>query len=726
MLENAVTIIGQSGPEKDILLSTGVEPLELQIRETIREKRIRDEMIELIWDPEWTPDTTLLAKFPENTDTTPKQIERAITKTLQYETIKRREQAIAPTFGSTYDWVFQRQPRELNGIPSWSSVPNWLESDASGIYWITGKPGSGKSTMMKFMMQDARLRKYLHIWSAGIPFFIGHYYAWSIGRQLDKSRTGLMRSLLHQIISVQPNLAPMLCPRRWTLFHTTRDSLKFPEWSEWELEESLMALVRHAESNMRILLFIDGLDEFEAPPMEIITLIGRIAAEPSIKICAASRPWPEFRDAFLGRPSMQMHHLNHEDIKMYTNLHFSKSPGFLEVKGIYPEAANSLVNDVVAKSKGVFLWTTIVTKNLLVSLSEGANLQKLRIILDQLPEDIEKLYDAIFATIPPRLLPETSVMLLIFKAACHPLDWFSMWLADEFRGANLHPDPAVDVSKLWTTALPSLKRRLAARTRGLLEVSGPTDSQYIGYLHRTVAEWIERPGVWEQISSNLPSDFDPYACLFLAEMLLMYPLHPTSHRQEFWESIARSLFYASLTRCPSVNTSESQLVTAMDTINLRAQQVFNTFPGNNQTTNHIWTQDTGRPTNFLGLAAEFCVAPYVRANVTENSSQFKELCNVECGLLKQAIFGPQAMFRKNAMGSLDLNVIPKENRIQLVKFLIQHKVESNDDLREKILRKATRGEEYFQEIVVLMGSKPGNGKREFAGKLFKWRSSRGR
>lgn len=685
-------------------------------------------MIQLIWDPEWTPDHALLKAFPENSNAKPEQVGSAIARTLQYETIKRREEAIAPTFESTYDWVFRRRPTELDGTPSWSSVPCWLEAEANGIYWITGKPGSGKSTMMKFMMEDSRLIKHLRIWSAKAPLYVAHYYACGTGKQLDKSRTGLMRSLLHQIVSARLDLASILCPRRWALFHATHDSLRFPEWSDWELEESFTALLKHVESNMRILLFVDGLDEFDTPPVEIINLIRRIVAEPGIKICAASRPWPEFRDAFRGYPNMQMHHLTHSDIQMYTHRQFSDSQGFLEMKDIYPEAANSLVNDVVAKSKGVFLWTAIVTNNLLESLSEGANLQQLRTILKRLPDDIEKLYDAILVTIPPRLLPEMSAMLLIFKAACRPLDWFTMWLADDFRGASLNPDPTVAVFNLRTKALPLLKRRLAARCRGLLDLEIDTaDSSYkICYLHRTVAEWIERPGVWEQISSNASSDFDPYACLFVAEMLLMCPLHPTFDRHVgFWKSIARSLFYASLTRCPSVNMSESQFVTAMDTFNMRAQQAFNTMPGKHLTVDNNWTQSTGRSTNFLELAAEFCIAPYVRANVTKKSSRFKQSHHADSGrLLRKVIFGPQDVFRNTTLRDLNLNLIPKQNRLQLLEFLTQHKLQIPDGMRKGILERAAEGKEYFQEIVVLMGSKSGNVKNKFS--LFRWMSSIGR
>lgn len=721
--------------------SKGMMPLASQISDTVRGKHMHIDMMQLIWDPEWTPDDRLLAEFPENTGTTPEQAGIAIARTLQYETMKRREQAIAPTYESTYDWVFQRRPRELDGVPLWSSVPDWLEAEASGIYWITGKPGSGKSTMMRFMMRDSRLDEYLRVWSARTSLFVGHYYAWSLGDHLDKSGTGLMRSMLHQMTCADPKLASVLFPRRWALFHATRDSSRFPEWSEWELEESFAALLRHARNNMRIILFVDGLDEFHTPPMEIITLIRRIAAEPNIKICAASRPWPEFHDAFLDCPSIQMNLLTYKDIQMYTSLQFSKSRGFLEMKEIYPDGAESLVNEIITKSTGVFLWTAIVTTNLLASLGEGANLQQLRIILDKLPDDIEKLYSAILATIPPRLLPEMSAMLLIFKAACHPLPWFTMWLADEYRGANLSPDPAVVLIKSRKSALSSLRRRLAARSRGLLdlELLIPHGGSYtICYLHRTVAEWLERPGVWELISSNMPPDFDPYACLFLAEMLLMgSSTHPLFYqRPEFWKGTARSLFYASLIQCPSATLSESQFVAAMDTFNIRAQRAFKALPGNDQYMNdNPWARaekSTGpskeEPNNFLGLAAQFCLAPYVRAKVTERSSEFKALQSANtCGLLRQVILGPESFFRANTLQGMDLNAIQVDHRVELVKFLIRHKVQSTPNLQQEISSSLEGKEDKFmQDITFLMESVPTKKRKLSAGKLLRWMSSKGR
>src|SRR3569833_2497551 len=44
----------------------------------------------------------------------------------------------------TFDWVWKPQGFEA-----------WLKS-GGGIYWIVGKPGSGKSTMMKYLSSHPR------------------------------------------------------------------------------------------------------------------------------------------------------------------------------------------------------------------------------------------------------------------------------------------------------------------------------------------------------------------------------------------------------------------------------------------------------------------------------------------------------------------------------------------------------------------------------------------
>ena len=61
-----------------------------------------------------------------------------------------RIERVAQAYENTFQWIWE--DRTLSEEP-WSNFVEWLESD-SRLYWITGKAGSGKSTLMKFICQD--------------------------------------------------------------------------------------------------------------------------------------------------------------------------------------------------------------------------------------------------------------------------------------------------------------------------------------------------------------------------------------------------------------------------------------------------------------------------------------------------------------------------------------------------------------------------------------------
>ena len=700
-LEDAMKSGNQLGPRT----AASSHPVDRQIIDAIRGTSISDEVVKRLWDRDWIPDDALKDKFPVHTQSRPEDFGKLIAQTLRYETMTRREEAIPPNYESSYGWVFDRKPQIQDKKPLWSSIPDWLEGDSGKTYWITGKPGSGKSTMMKFIAHNPLLVRHLREWSRDIPLHMIHYYAWSPGKDLDKSKTGLMRSLLYQILSANPRLAPVLAPRRWALFHITRDCDGTPDWSDWELDESFTALLKHVDNNMRLMIFVDGLDEFDVPPTEIAALIHRITSRRAVKICIASRPWPEFHDAFLGCPGLEMHLLTYQDIKSFTSGQFAQSPGFLDLEKIYPRETNRLMDEIVTKSNGVFLWTALVMQSLLQLLVEGASLQQLDSTLQQMPSDIEKLYDAIHAKIPSRLLPELSVMLLIFKSARSPLPWFTMWVADELRGAEL--DVTMVNLDAREKALPLFRRRLTARTRGILEISPA--SHTIDYLHRTAAEWVNQPETWRQITSRSPLGFDPYLSLFAAESLLLCPgaLTRASPPKHFWQGVARGLSYASLACCSS-SDSEARLVADLDMFNERAQRGYEFIYGCN-TKMLYWTsvitfRVTGITKNmFLYLTAQFSVAPYVRARISDLSIRSK----LTGDMLADAVFGPyKADITSPLRREWEEIPIPPEKRLEVVGILVKNKVLVPMKLKVAILAEAAKGDEYFKQVATLMRLNP--------------------
>jgi hypothetical protein len=67
---------------------------------------------------------------------------------LSYRAIQERQSQIRESHARTFEWVFDTQPSSDESFQC--SMHEWLKR-GSGIYWISGKAGSGKSTLMKFL-----------------------------------------------------------------------------------------------------------------------------------------------------------------------------------------------------------------------------------------------------------------------------------------------------------------------------------------------------------------------------------------------------------------------------------------------------------------------------------------------------------------------------------------------------------------------------------------------
>ncbi|KAJ0305294.1 hypothetical protein COL5a_008918 [Colletotrichum fioriniae] len=69
----------------------------------------------------------------------------------------------------------------------WDSFVDWLEDDTRKIYWISGKPGSGKSTLMKYIeTNDSNIKN-----REPAVRFISHYL-WRPGTFMQQSIKGLL------------------------------------------------------------------------------------------------------------------------------------------------------------------------------------------------------------------------------------------------------------------------------------------------------------------------------------------------------------------------------------------------------------------------------------------------------------------------------------------------------------------------------------------------------
>src|SRR5262249_22679347 len=123
---------------------------------------------------------------------------------LQYSGMYDRKERILPAHRSTFQWLFGKPQNE-----SWDDFEEWLASPRK-LYWVTGKAGSGKSTLMKFICsEDTQSRgtmchKYLERWSGKRTLIYASYYFWSSGIEAQMTQGGLCSTLLSQIFEQSP------------------------------------------------------------------------------------------------------------------------------------------------------------------------------------------------------------------------------------------------------------------------------------------------------------------------------------------------------------------------------------------------------------------------------------------------------------------------------------------------------------------------------------------
>jgi len=112
---------------------------------------------------------------------------RGITEGLRFDAFHQREAAVTDAIMQTYAWIYQRNPAKeplahsTPGVLKWASFPGWLENPSETTYWITGKPGSGKSTIMKYILNSPALQSHIRAWAGGEPVIVINYYAWNAG-----------------------------------------------------------------------------------------------------------------------------------------------------------------------------------------------------------------------------------------------------------------------------------------------------------------------------------------------------------------------------------------------------------------------------------------------------------------------------------------------------------------------------------------------------------------
>ena len=256
-------------------------------------------------------------------------------------------------------------------------------------------------------------------------------------------------------------------------------------------------------------MFIDGLDEFDGHYARVIERITELSDQRHVKICVSSRPLLAFEMAFKGKPSLRLQDLTFNTIREYTDKqlsHLVQQHASSNEKT--KQRAEKLLQMIVHRADGVFLWAVIAAREVREGLQGMVNLDELAHAIEVLPPELEDLFMLVLKRIKLAFRPEAAKLLqiVLFTSNRRELNLCRLSLISSQQERQDAPFVYENVTMSEVTeACRILKTRLLSHTAGLLELTpkwsspqmpckrkdwDPISFTTVDFIHRTVRDFL--------------------------------------------------------------------------------------------------------------------------------------------------------------------------------------------------------------------------------------------
>ena len=433
---------------------------------------------------------------------------------LSFEYIGSRQQ-LNDAYPDTCTWIWKTSEGDHQKLP-WYDFPLWLEC-GNGIYWIQGKPGSGKSTLMNYVSEHEELHARLATWTDGRPYVTAVFFFWRLGSSEQKSIQGLLRSLLLQILEKGPAhlTARLVSFVRMQGRDGQQGGQHRVRWSIKLLLETLWAAIYELEGLWSLCFLIDGLDEFEGEPEDqqrLIELLVSLSQNQNVKICLSSRPERHFLQAFPNHSQLKLQDFNHRDIFRYVKGTLGKEPHMQSLSETDTWSTKILLDKLSNKAEGVFLWAYFAVAQVLKGLWAMENFDDLGMRIDRLSKSLHGLFRQMLSGLEANHLDDLARILEIIKC------WKSFQLATSDSSSNpsmlivalalgkgafsnvqntLMKNDSVELAQIlekWQEELPSFTDAIKARGCGFLDIS----EAKLGWMEQLDTDY-ERPNLFARV-----------------------------------------------------------------------------------------------------------------------------------------------------------------------------------------------------------------------------------
>ena len=341
----------------------------------------------------------------------------------------------------------------------------WLGHER-GLFWIEGKPGSGKSTLMKSLSLQCQEQP-----KSTDDTTIAHFF--SNRRTVFEQRfESLLMHVLLRLLGEHPSLFETMIDIVRGLVRSCECEITHVHWSSGSLKKCLMRIVTDGKQVAKVCLIVDALDECQDLSVrECVAFFEELSSSKhriGVKVCFSSRYVPE--DMVTGSPSTSGFLL--EDKNQTCIANYVKNR--MSLTGMSQGIGNGekeLEIEILRKADGIFLWVKIVLQELEIAHEDGATFAELRTILVAIPGKLSGLFQDLLEKIGDGFLTETNDMLALVLSARRPLLLAEFRLAFAFgRGSLFESQAAMRLSREIVQDDMVMKKRIRSRCGGIIEV----------------------------------------------------------------------------------------------------------------------------------------------------------------------------------------------------------------------------------------------------------------
>ena len=322
-------------------------------------------------------------------------------------------------------------------------------------------------------------------WSPGNDLVICSFFFWNLGSALQKNYVRFLRSILYQIAEQREDAIPIMMGQHATSSQSERasDAGEFDPihaWTRERLDDALKRFLQKAAS-VRIIFVIDGADEFVGDQDSLLETIRLLNQTSSTRVCVSSRPEQIFRQGFADSPQLKLQDLNYHDIKKATRGRLRPM-----LRKCFPNSLaeiDCLVNSVIQKSQGIFLWAELMNKDILRGVRNADDMQELRERLERTPDTIDGLHQHMLSRLEKVYLEDTAKYFHMLMADGESFTGNTPWpersgltllhfvcAEESTRSHILSKDHAYFQSSEFDDLCRKMETRILTRCVGLVEI----------------------------------------------------------------------------------------------------------------------------------------------------------------------------------------------------------------------------------------------------------------